>query len=222
MLVPTILMSQPKLFFSVSGGGSVLTHRANLETTTYGNLYRAVALFAPNPDEVTFDDFARAYSINTNVYQPRFAAKLACKPVNLPFSADIEIGTSPSTLTASRVAASIGFSDRFYLGEQWYLSFFSGYKFVKDWGWGTQTLLNSMHNKEARGYAREWFVANDDLGINQAGMIKISTSIGFMFLQNFSLEFEPYYEIDVSGYLKKPARMTNAGVMVSIVSNIGS
>lgn len=222
VLLPLVLKSQSKVYFSVNTGGTVLTHRANLETTTYNNLYRAVALFAPDPEKVTFEDFKRVYNINTDVYQPKFSANLVFAPENLPLAAGVEISTSPSTLTAPRLALSFGFSDRFYFGENWYISFFSGYSFAKDWGWGTATLLNSMHNKEARGYAREWFAANEDLGINQAGMITISASVGFMLLQNYSLELKPFYEIDVSGYIKKPARMTNFGAVISIVTNINN
>ena len=219
-LIPSFLASQTTVKFSAFGGASVLTHRANLETTTYSNLYRAVAIFAPNPDQVTFEDFKKAYNINTSVYQPRAGARLSVRKDNYPFLLTAEITTSPSTITAPRVGAEFGFSDQFYIAERGYVNFFSGYKFVKDWGWGTQTLLNSMHNRRARQLMREWFVATDDLGINYAHMIRISSAIGYNILERYAIQLEPYYEVDISSYRKKPARMTNFGANLLIVCEL--
>ena len=220
MLIPTLLSGQINAEFSVSGGASVLTHRANLETTTYANLYRFVANSAPNPDNVTFEDFKKAYSLNTNVYQPRATVRMSVNKSGLPFRLDAEIGTSPSTMTAPRAGASFGFSDKFYISERGYIKFFSGYKFVKDWGWGTQTLINSTHNRRARQLMQEWFVATDDLGINYAHLICINGGIGFQILERYSLRLEPYYEVDISSYRKKPARMTNFGANLLIVCEL--
>jgi len=219
LFLSTIVNAQIKSYVSVFGGVGVLTHKANLETTNYYPLYKSISIFVPDTEEYTFEKFKEVYRINTNVYQPRAGAKIFVKPENLPFSVNVEIATSPSTITAPRVGVELGLFDKFYIEDDLFINFFCGYKFVKDWGWGTQTLINSMHNRKAKNLLREWFVAND-LGINYGHILRVNSGINYTFIRNCAVQLEGIWEIDVSAYKTKPARMTNFAINVGLVYKI--
>lgn len=208
--LPVFLFSQVKFQFSTNGGGSILLHQTNFETTEIASLYKVVAVSFGGTNNYAWEKFSSDGKLKPYFFQPSVGVRLMAFSQTFPIAAEIELRTSPSTITAPRLGGSVGFSDHFYFGNGFELRFFSGYKYVKDWGWGTNTLINSFQNRELRKNLRTFFVSNS-LGSTYCSLFTTDLRLSYNILSRYHLCVQPYCEVDISGYSKKPSRMTNFG-----------
>lgn len=208
--LPIFLFSQVKFQFLSTGGGSILLHQTNFENTEIASLYKVVAVSYGGTGNYAWEKFLSDGNLKPYFFQPSAGVRLMASSQTFPVAAEIELRTSPSTITAPRLGAAIGFSDHFYFGNGFEFRFFSGYKFVKDWGWGTNTLINSFQNRELRRNLRTFFVS-DNLGSTYCSLFTTDLRLSYNIFSRYHVGIQPYCEVDISGYLKKPSRMTNFG-----------
>lgn len=209
--------AQTKIEFESTAGASVLLHQMNFKQTELYNLYQYIGLFAPS--DYDWKQFVDVYKIQNYVLQPRFGTSCLVFNSKLPFLLKVGIQTSTSTITEPMFNVSFGFSDKFYITENLHFRFFSGYTFAKDWGWGTNTIINSIGNDAARRNAREFFVSNS-LGKAQSSFISLNGKFQYNFLTRYGLAIEPYANIDISNYKSRPGRMNNFGVNLNLVVSL--
>jgi hypothetical protein len=97
-----------------------------------------------------------------------------------------------------------------------YFSFHTGYKFVVDNGFGSNTIVNSIGNKEARDLAATFFGSEEPIGDNTGQLIMVRGGLGKDFGQydRMRIGAEAYGELDLTDKLQRESRMTNIGAQL--------
>ena len=107
----------------------------------------------------------------------------------------------------------IGFGKQLYLKDtNYYIDFLSGYKFVKDYGFGAMTLVNSIRNEEAREYASTFFNPEQPLGTNSGHSFTLRGGGGRNLGKIGLVGLEFYGELDLTPATTRQTRMSNYGV----------
>lgn len=212
-LVTNVVFAQNlKLNVGTNVGMSKLYHNTRFETTPLHDLYAFTAI-SHYPNEYTWEEFEEDYDIQSSFIQPRFglAANLMYK--DLPIMISVEVMSSPSSYQKISYGAMIGLGKQLSLKDTtYYIDFFSGYKFVKDNGFGATTIVNSIGNDEARDYASTFFNPERPLGVKTGHLFTLRGGIGRDLGKICAIGIEAYSELDLTATTKRQPRMTNFGV----------
>lgn len=206
---------------SMNGGYSELLHKTDFRTTPLYNLYAFVAKsHQGGTDSYTWDDFLETYSINDQFGQPRvgFSAMLTYR--DWPIKVLGEAMTSPSAYTRASYAVTMGLGKDLYISDStWYFSFLGGYKYViQDYGFGANTIVNSIGDDESRDNAATFFAPVKPLGRPSGDLFALR--IGFArtldWYYRWSAGIEAFYELDLTDKIVRSSRMTTYGAQVFV------
>jgi hypothetical protein len=204
---------------SLNGGYSVLQHKTDFQNTPLEALYDFI-IDLPVAKDLTWDEFLDAYDIKDHFGQPRmgFSAQLTYR--DWPLKVLGEAMSSSSSYTRSSYSVTAGLGKDFYIADSaCYFSFLGGYKYViKDYGFGANTIVNSIGRKESREDAAQFFGPVDALGRNSGDLFVLHVGIAktLDWYYRWSVGIEGYYELDLTDKLVRSARMTNYGAVVFV------
>lgn len=205
---------------SLHGGYSVLQHKTDFQTTPLHSLYEFVAISHGGTDDYTWSDFQETYKIREQFGQPRLGFKGQLTYKDWPIIVEGEALSSSSAYTKACYAVSAGLGKSFYFSDSsFYFNFLGGYKYIlKDFGFGAQTLTNSIGLDEGRELAAQFFGPKQALGRNSGDLFVLHASIAktIDWYYRWSVGIEGYYELDLTDKLVRSARMTNYGATVFV------
>jgi hypothetical protein len=202
------------------GGYSVLAHKTDFQTTPLHSLYEFVAISHGGTDDYTWEQFSETYKIRERFGQPRFGFKGQLTYREWPIIIEGEALSSPSSYTKGAYAVSAGLGKSFYVSDSaWYFNFLGGYKYViKDFGFGAQTLSNSIGLDEGRELAAQFFGPREALGRSSGDLFVLRFGVAktIDWYYRWSVGVEGFYEVDLTDKLVRSARMTNYGATVFV------
>jgi len=197
-------------------GVSQLQHNTRFETTTLHNVYQFTAI-SHRPAKYNWEDFEEDYELQQTVIQPRFGLSALVTYKNWPvfILGEAMSSTSSYEKMAYSVAGGIG-KDFYAADESMFFSFHTGYKFVMDNGFGSNTIVNSIGNKEARELAATFYGSEEPIGDNIGQLLMVRGGMGKDFGQENRMRIgaEAYGELDLTDKLKRESRMTNIGAQL--------
>ncbi len=203
---------------SMNGGYSILQHKTDFQTTPLHSLYEFVAISHGGTDDYTWSDFEATYQIREKFGQPRvgFTGQLTYK--DWPIVIEGQALSSSSAYTKAAYAVCGGLGKSFYFSDSsFYFNFLGGYKYViKDFGFGAQTLTNSIGLDQGRELAAQFFGPKDALGRSRGDLFVLHASLAktIDWYYRWSVGIEGFYELDLTDKLVRSARMTNYGAQV--------
>jgi hypothetical protein len=205
---------------SLNGGYSVLQHKTDFQTTPLHSLYEFVAISHGGTDDYTWSDFEATYQIREKFGQPRLGFKGQLTYKDWPLIVEGEALSSSSAYTKASYAVSAGLGKSFYFSDSsFYFNFLGGYKYIiKDYGFGAQTLTNSIGLDEGRELAAQFFGPKQALGRNSGDLFVLHAGIAktLDWYYRWSVGIEAFYELDLTDKLVRSARMTNFGAQVFV------
>lgn|GEM_PF-468310 len=205
---------------SVNGGYSELLHKTDFRTTPLYNLYDFVAFSHGGQDDYTWDQFLETYQIKDRFGQPRlgFSAMLTYR--DWPIKAIGDAMSSPSSYTRASYAVTVGLGKDIYFSDStWYFSFLGGYKYVvSDFGFGANTIVNSIGVDDQRDNAASFFAPVKPLGRSSGDLFAVRIGIArtLDWYYRWSAGVEAYYELDLTDKIVRSARMTTYGAQVFV------
>lgn len=223
LLVSQIASAQLKylnLSVSMNGGYSELVHKTDFQTTPLYNLYDFVAFSHGGKDDYTWDQFVETYKIKDRFGQPRVGFSAALTYRDWPIKALGEAMSSPSAYTRSSYAVTLGLGKDLYISDStWYFSFLGGYKYViQDFGFGANTIVNSIGVKEQRENAATFFAPVKPLGRASGDLFAVR--LGFArtldWYYRWSVGVEGFYELDLTDKIVRSSRMTTYGALLFV------
>lgn len=205
---------------SMCGGYSELLHKTDFRTTPLYNLYDFVAYSHGGQDKYTWEDFEKTYQIKDRFGQPRlgFSAQLTYR--EWPIKVLGEAMSSPSSYTRASYSVTAGLGKDFYISDStWYFSFLGGYKYViRDYGFGSNTIVNSIGVAEQRDNAAQFFAPVKPLGRPSGDLFALR--VGFArtldWYYRWSVGVEAFYELDLTDKIVRSARMTTYGAQLYV------
>ena len=223
LLFSQIVFAQLKhlnLHVSMNGGYSQLVHQTDFRTTPLYNLYDFVAFSHGGQQDYSWEEFLETYKITDRFWQPRvgFSAMLTYR--DWPIKALGEAMSSPSSYTRASYAVTLGLGKDLYLADSlWYFSFLGGYKYViQDFGFGANTIVNSIGVDDQRENAATFFAPVKPLGRSSGDLFAVR--LGFArtldWYYRWSVGVEGFYELDLTDKLVRSSRMTNYGAQVFV------
>ncbi|MEI6410913.1 MAG: hypothetical protein WCR52_16120 [Bacteroidota bacterium] len=177
-------------------------------------LYKTIML--THPEGYPWSRFEEDFNLKTkSIMQPRFGFSGTLTYRDWPVAVYLEGMSSPSSYLKMTYGVTIALGKKFDLGRSdYFVTGYGGYKFVKDFGFGNQTILNAIGNKEIRGEVEQYFNPEKPLGQQKARMFTLRGGIGKTFGSDdqLSVGIEGYGELDLTDKIKRTARMTNIGL----------
>ncbi len=228
VLVPFLLLSQIafaqlkylNLNVSVNGGYSELLHKTDFRTTPLYNLYDFVAFSHGGQDNYSWEQFLETYKIKDRFGQPRMGFSALLTYRDWPIKAIGEAMSSPSAYTRASYAVTLGLGKDLYISDStWYFSFLGGYKYViQDFGFGSNTIVNSIGVSEQRDNVASFFNPVKPLGRASGDLFALR--VGFArtldWYYRWSAGVELYYELDLTDKIVRSSRMTTYGAQVFV------
>jgi hypothetical protein len=223
LLLSQLMFAQLKylnLNVSINGGYSELMHKTDFQTTPLYNLYDFVAFSHGGKDDYSWDQFMETYQIKDHFGQPRMGFSALLTYRDWPIKVLGEAMSSPSSYTRVSYAATMGLGKDIYISDStWYFSFLGGYKYVvQDFGFGSNTIVNSIGVAEQRDNAATFFAPVKPLGRASGDMF--SVRVGFArtldWYYRWSAGVEAYYELDLTDKIVRSSRMTTYGAQVFV------
>ena len=200
-------------------GMSKLFHKMRFETTAMHNFYQSVAI-SHRPDDYTWKDFADDYGLRESFVQPRFGFTGNLTYRDLPFFLLGELSTSSSSYQKPTFALTLGVGKDFtHDWDDYFFSLYGGFKHVFfDQGFGSETLVNSIGNPEARKLIATFFDPEMALGQQSGNLLTARTGAGkFLTDSRTSLiGVELYGELDLTNETTREARMNVIGIQAYI------
>lgn len=208
-----IVAQNLKVNLGLNMGMSQLFHDTRFETTPLHDLYEFTAI-SHRPEEYTWEEFEEDYKIRTSYIQPRFGFSAHFTYKDWPLLASFEAMSSPSSYRTMAYGVVIGVGKEFFSDyDDYFFSFLGGYKFVKDNGFGSPTIVNSIGQSEAREYASTFFNPETPLGSKRGHLFTVRGGLGKELgeLRMIRVGVEGYGELDLTAKTKRQSRMTNFG-----------
>jgi hypothetical protein len=205
---------QFRLDLGLNGGVSQLYHKTRFETTTLYNLYKFTAI--SHPEGYTWEQFTEDYEIRNSFMQPRFGFSALASYGELPLFLMAEMMSSPSSYQKMMVGVSGGVGKEFYdIDSSFYASFQGGYKFVRDFGFGSSTLVNSIRNDEARSLAASFFDPKQPLGKPSGNLFVLRVGFGkaLGYEHRMFMGVDLFGELDLTPQIARESRMNTIGAL---------
>lgn len=203
---------------SMNGGYSTLAHKTDFQTTPLYSLYQFVALSHGGTDDYTWGQFQNTYEVGESFGQPRLGFKGQLTYRDWPIIVEGEAISSSSAYTKAAYAVTAGLGRYFYFADSSiYFSFLGGYKYmIQDFGFGAQTLSNSIGDDEARNLAAQFFGPEKAVGRPSGDLFAVHVSFAktLDWYYRWSIGIEGYYEVDLTDKLVRSTRMTNYGANI--------
>jgi hypothetical protein len=208
------------LNMGVNGGYGQLLHKTDFQSTPLEALYDFI-IDLPQTKDLTWQEFLDGYDIKDRFWQPRmgFSAMLTYR--DWPIKAIGEATSSTSSYTRVSYAVTMGLGKDIYIADStWYFSFLGGYKLVlKDYGFGANTIVNSVGRKESREDLAQFFGPQGSPIGRPSGDL-FTVRLGFArtldWYYRWSAGVEAYYELDLTDKLVRNSRMTTYGAQVFV------
>lgn len=205
---------------SVNGGYSELLHKTDFQSTPLEALYDFI-IDLPQTKDLTWQEFLDGYDIKDHFWQPRvgFSGQLTYR--DWPFKVIGEAMSSSSSYTRISYGVTMGLGKDVYIADStWYFSFLGGYKYiVKDFGFGANTIVNSVGRKESREDLAQFFGPQGSPIGRPSGDL-FTLRLGFArtldWYYRWSVGVEAFYELDLTDKLVRSARMTTYGAQVYV------
>jgi len=177
-------------------------------------LYKTIAF--THPEGYPWERFEQDFNLKTkSIVQPRFGFSGTLTYRDWPLAVYLEGMSSPSSYLKMTYGVTIALGKKFDLGRSdYFVTGYGGYKFVKDFGFGNETILNAIGNKEIRAEVEQYFNPEKPLGQQKARMFSMRGGVGKTFGADdqLSVGIEGYGELDLTDKIKRTARMTNIGL----------
>jgi len=208
------------LNLSMNGGYSDLHHKTDFQSTPLEALYDFI-IDLPQTKDLTWEEFLDGYQIKDHFWQPRvgFSAQLTYR--DWPLKVLGEAMSSTSSYTRASYAVTFGLGKDIYISDStWYFSFLGGYKYViRDFGFGANTLVNSVGRKESREDLAQFF-APQGSPIGRPSGDLFTVRVGFArtldWYYRWSAGVEAYYELDLTDKIVRNSRMTTFGAQIFV------
>ena len=200
---------------SMNGGYSMLDHNTDFQTTPIYNLYNSTTVFAP---DLTWEQYKETSKLGETLGQPRLGFKGQLSYRDWPIIIEGEALSSSSAYTRAAYAVTAGLGKYFYFADSSiYFSFLGGYKYmIRDYGFGSKTLVNSIGNDFYREETSKFFAPVDALGRPSGDLFAVHVSFAktLDWYYRWSIGIEGYYEVDLTDKLVRSTRMTNYGANI--------
>ncbi|MBU6343295.1 MAG: hypothetical protein KGS48_17500 [Bacteroidetes bacterium] len=194
-------------------GASRLFHNTNFETSKLVPLYKTIE--ATHKEGYSWDQFKADFGLRDAYNQPRMGFSGTLTYRNWPVAVTGEMMSSTSSYTKMAYSVTLELGKAFFLGDSdFQLSAYGGYQFVKDLGFGSETLVNSIGDKEIRGLVSEYFDPVKPLGPQTAQMFHLRAGVGqtFGIDDQLSVGLEMYGALDMTDRATRQARMNCVGI----------
>lgn len=197
-------------------GASQLYHQIDFERTPLLDFYNSIKA-APSHSDYTWDEFLLDYDLRKTIKQPRFGFSALLTYGNVPAFIRGDFMSSTSSYQKMSFSAMAGIGKDIVFGDDYFVSFKGGYKIVfRDGGFGSETIVNSIGNKEAQKYIERFFDPKQALGPQRGDMMSMRIGMG-KYLgadRKTCLGMEVYGDLDLTNETLRIARMNAIGASV--------
>lgn len=198
-------------------GASRLYHNTNFRTSNLEDLYYTIEETHKDKGGYSWEQFEEDFGLRQAYNQPRFGFSGTLSYRNWPVCVIGELMSSPSSYTKKAYSVTVALGKNFDLGDTgFYITGLGGYQFLKDFGFGAQTLVNSIGDDKLRGLVSGYFAPEKPLGTQAAQMFTIKAGIGKMFGMDDQLQVgvETFGALDLTdrNARQSQSRMTNVGI----------
>lgn len=202
-----------RLQFGMNVGASQLHHGIRFEDSKLNLHYKSIAL--THPEGYTWEQFEENFGLREAYIQPRFGFSAHVSYRNLPVFLIVDAMSSSSSYEKMAYSGTIAMGKNFDIGRtDYFVTALAGYKYVKDYGFGSQTLVNSIGNDEQRYLLSQYFNPEKPLGPQTGNLFVMRLGFGQTFGtdDDFSIGLEAFGELDLTDKTTRQARMTNMGL----------
>lgn len=197
-------------------GASELFHQIDFERTPLLDFYNSIKA-APSHSDYTWDEFLADYELRETIKQPRFGFSAILTYGHIPAFIRGDFISSSSSYQKMSFSAMAGIGKDVVFGDDYFVSFKGGYKIVfHDGGFGSETIVNSIGNKEAQKYIERFFDPKQALGPSRGDMMSMRIGFG-KYLgadRKTCLGMEVYGDLDLTNETLRIARMNAIGMGV--------
>lgn len=228
-LILIILLATPFQIFSqkihgnVSSkvGASILIHNIDFSDSGLWDLYQySKDLFAKHGVDYTWQEFENDHQLKKSFLQPRFEFSATITRDNLPFFIEGSFGSSPSSFQKTRIAIAGGLNFKYPVDSSNLFKLMIGYKFVKDYGFGNPTLVNSIGDRQIQGDIETWFNPHEPLGQNTGKLLIIVIHFERKINDSIFIGTSGNSEWDLTSKINRKSRMTNFEIGIFAKVNV--
>ncbi|MEZ4918303.1 MAG: hypothetical protein R2792_04275 [Saprospiraceae bacterium] len=204
----------------INGGAGYLIHKTRFETTPLYNQYLIIKeVFSNQGLDYTWGMYEEDFGLRDRFIQPRFGFSALLTYGNLPFYVGGELMSSPSSYQKTVYGLSVGVGEDFYVMDSTsYFSFRGGYKFVKDFGFGSKTLVNSVGDESIRENLATFFDPKEPLGDSFGRFFTLNAGYGIVLgeQRRMRIGVDLFGELDLTSQTERESRMTNVGALLYV------
>jgi hypothetical protein len=197
-------------------GASMLTPKIDFQRTPMLDLYNYIVSL-PSTEDLTWEQFEKDNDFKKTILQPRFGFSALLTYGNVPAFVRGEFISSTSSFQKMSYGVTVGLGKDILFGyeEDTYFSFRGGYKILlHDAGFGSETLVNSVGNKEAQKYMERFFDPKNAIGSPRGDLLTMRFGLGKYVGKDkkTNMGLEVYGELDLTNETLRIARMNSAGI----------
>jgi hypothetical protein len=212
----TPVIAQFHFTVGMNVGGSRLFHDTDFKSTKLMPLYETIqAVEDLQNQEYTWDQFSQDFQLSASFDQLRFGFSGSLSYGGVPVLLMGEAMSSASSYQKMAYSVSALLGKQFDLGSSdFFISAYSGYKFTRDFGFGSHTLVNSIGNELIRSKVEQYFAPVHPLGSQRGQLFTIRLGVGKTFGVDDQMKagLEVYGEKDTTDKIVRQARMSNVCV----------
>ncbi len=197
-------------------GASMLRHKIDFRRTPMLDLFNYINSL-PSVEDLTWEQFQADNDFKKSIVQPRFGFSAMLTYGNVPAFLRGEFISSTSSFQKMSYGVTIGLGKDLLFGyeDDTYFSFRGGYKLqLHDGGFGSETLVNSVGNKEAREYMERFFDPQNAIGAPRGDLMTMRLGLGKYIGRDkkTTMGIEAYGELDLTNETLRIARMNSMGI----------
>lgn len=208
------------IVLGLNAGASFLKHNSDFELTELKNDYNSKAKVIKEryKEDYTWDEYKEDMKLRSYIFGPRFGLNLFITHRDFPIFLNGELMSSTSSYQKASYAVTLGMGkDIQPLSSEYYYSIYGGFKRVfKDDGFGSETIVNSIGDKEQRSYLSTYFDPKNPLNSHAGNLLTVRGGMGKVIgdKQNGAVGAEFYGELDLTNETVRQARMHNFGINI--------
>lgn len=162
----------------------------------------------------TWEQYEDNNELRESFMQPRVTFSGNLRYSNWPVAMILEIGSSPSSYEKMLYSGTLALGKNFDLGySDYYVTGYGGYTLVKDFGFGSKTLVNSIGDKTIRENMSAYFAPEKPLGSQFGNLFSIRLGFGKTF-DKISAGIEAVGQLDATDDIKRTSKMSNLVLQV--------
>jgi hypothetical protein len=188
-------------------GMSHLTHKADYRSSpSLYNLYRTIAL---THDEYSWEQFLEDFDMKRTYQNFNYGIMVKANHKTLPLYVAAGVASSPSSINdfVYSVGAGVGKRKVYGLYARTVLDYQFGISYVKDTGFGRNTIVNSIGNKSIRDNVDVFFVDAFSDRHSTAYLLSSRLYFGYKLSTDFSCGIYGAVNVDLTDSLKRAMRM---------------